>query len=42
MYYCNDEAHCTLLSNLYNDIIKSLKDAAETIPTKANNTSSNF
>ena len=30
------------LSNLYNDIIKSLKDAAEVIPTKANNTSSKY
>ena len=39
---CNDEAHRTLLSNLYNDIIKSLKDAAEVIPTKANNTSSKY
>ena len=38
---CNDEAHRTLLSNLYN-IIKSLKDAAEAIPTKANNTSSKY
>ena len=36
---CNDEAHRTLLSNIYN-IIKSPKDAAEVIPTKANNTSS--
>ena len=35
---CNDEAHRTLLSNLYNDIIKS----AEVIPTKANNTSSKY
>ena len=39
---CNDEAHRTLLSNLYNDIVKSLKDAAEVIPTKANNTSSKY
>ena len=39
---CNDEAHRTLLSNLYNDIIKSLKDAAEVIPTKANNTFSKY
>ena len=39
---CNDEANRTLLSNLYNDIIKSLKDAAEVIPTKANNTSSKY
>ena len=39
---CNDEAHRTLLSKLYNDIIKSLKDAAEAIPTKANNTSSKY
>ena len=39
---CNEEAHRTLLSNLYNDIIKSLKDAAEVIPTKANNTSSKY
>ena len=39
---CNDEAHRTLLSDLYNDIIKSLKDAAEVIPTKANNTSSKY
>ena len=31
-----------MLSNLYNDIIKSLKDAAEVIPTKANNTSSKY
>ena len=39
---CNDEAHRPLLSNLYNDIIKSLKYAAEVIPTKANNTSSKY
>ena len=39
---CNDEAHRTLLSNLYNDIIKLLKDAADVIPTKANNTSSKY
>ena len=41
--YCtnsNDEAHRTLLCKLYNGIIKSLKDAAEAIPTKANNMSS--
>ena len=31
-----------MLSNLYNDIIKSLNDAAEAIPTKANNTSSKY
>ena len=37
-----DEAHRTLLSKLYNDIIKSLKDAAEVIPTKANNMSSKY
>ena len=37
---CNDEAHRTLQCKLYNDIIKSLKDVAEVIPTKANNTSS--
>ena len=35
---CNDEAHRTLLNNLYNDII----DAAEAIPTKANNPSSKY
>ena len=35
---CNVEAHRTLLSNLYNDIIKS----AEVIPSKANNTSSKY
>ena len=39
---CNDEAHRTFLSTFYNDIIKSLKDAAEAIPTKANNMSSKY
>ena len=39
---CNYEAHRTLLNNLYNDIIKSLKDAAEVIPTKANNSFSKY
>ena len=39
---CNDEAHRYLLSNLYNDVIKLLKDAAEVIPTKANNRSSKY
>ena len=36
----NDEAHRTLLSKLYNDIIKSPKDTAEAIQTKANNNKS--
>ena len=36
---CNDETHRTLLCKLYNNI-KSLKDAAKAIPTKASNTSS--
>ena len=36
---CNDETHRALLCKLYNNI-KSLKDAAKAIPTKASNTSS--
>ena len=39
---CNDEAHRTVLCKLYNDTINSLTDAAETIPTKASNTSSKY
>ena len=39
---CTDEAHRTLLSKLYNYIIKSLKDDAEVTSPKANNTSSKY
>ena len=37
---CNDEAHRIFPCKLYNGFTKSLKDAADAIPTKASNTSS--
>ena len=39
---CHDEAHQLLLCKFYNDIIHSLTDASDVIPTKAYNTSRKF
>ena len=39
---CHDEAHQLLLCTFYNDIIHSLTDASDVIPTKTYNTSRKF